>query len=106
AEIARAIDMLDQSDTLNGLMHESVDPNDPSRFTRPEFGWANAFWADLLFRTVAGYRVIPFAPAGAIVPLEQVSEIPTITLLPTQLFDTAELNSTLGYLFATRSLQE
>jgi meiotically up-regulated gene 157 (Mug157) protein len=101
-EIAHSIDMLDQSDTLNGLMHESVDPNDPSRFTRPEFGWANAFWADLLFRTVAGYRGIPFAPLNTIVPLEQVSEIPTITMLSTQLADTAELNATLGYLLRTR----
>jgi meiotically up-regulated gene 157 (Mug157) protein len=105
AEIAHGIDMLDESDTLNGLMHESVDPNDPSRFTRPEFGWANAFWADLLFRTVAGYRVIPFTPIGTIVPLEHVSEIPTITMLSTQLFDTAELNSTLGYLLATHPRQ-
>lgn len=101
-EIAHSIDMLDQSDTLNGLMHESVDPNDPSRFTRPEFGWANAFWADLLFRTVAGYRGIPFAPLNTIVPLEQVSEIPTITMLSTQLANTAELNATLGYLLRTR----
>jgi meiotically up-regulated gene 157 (Mug157) protein len=97
SDIANGIDMLDQSDTLNGLMHESIDPNDPSRFTRPDFGWANAFWADLLFRTVAGYRAIPFVTADTIVPLERVSEIPTITSLATQLDDTAELNATLGY---------
>ena len=101
-EIAQAIDMLDQSDTLNGLMHESVDPDDPSRFTRPEFGWANAFWADLLFRTVAGYRGIPYVTVNTVVPLEQVSEIPTITPLSVQLADTAELNSTLGYLLSTQ----
>ena len=35
AEVESAIKMLDQSDTLNGLMHESVNPNDPSQFTRP-----------------------------------------------------------------------
>jgi len=97
-EITGSIDMLDRSDTLNGLMHESVDPNDPSRFTRPEFGWANAFWADLLFRTVAGYRALPYATFDTMVPLEQVSEIPTITPLWIQLADTAELNFTLGYL--------
>ena len=27
----------DQSDTINGLMHESVNPNNPNQFTRPEF---------------------------------------------------------------------
>ena len=86
-DVTHSIDMLDQSDTLNGLMHESVDPNDPSRFTRPEFGWANAFWADLLFRTVAGYPGIPFAPAGTMVASERYSEVPQITLLPTQLYD-------------------
>lgn len=100
-EIAAGIDMLDESDTLNGLMHESVHPNDPSRFTRPEFGWANAFWADLLFRTAAGYRVIPYVTLNAIVPLERVSEIPTITPLFMQLADTAELNFTLRDLLST-----
>ena len=95
-EIEQSIDMLDQSDTLNGLMHESVNPNDPSQFTRPEFGWANAFWADLLFRTVAGYPAIPFVTINTIVPLEHTSEIPTITLLSTQLSNTADLNLTLG----------
>ncbi|HEY5339574.1 MAG TPA: glycoside hydrolase family 125 protein, partial [Candidatus Aquilonibacter sp.] len=102
-EIAHAIDMLDRSDTLNGLMHESVDPNDPSRFTRPEFGWANAFWADLLFRTVAGYRATPYLTIDTMVPLEQMSEIPTLTSLSTQLADTAELTFTLGSLLHTQS---
>jgi meiotically up-regulated gene 157 (Mug157) protein len=100
ATIASNIDMLDRSDTLNGLMHESVNPNDPSQFTRPEFGWANAFWADLLFRSVAGYRAIPFVTGDTIVPLEQVSEIPAITSLGTQFGNTAELNMTLGDLLA------
>ncbi len=51
-----AIAMLDESDTLNGLMHESIDPNNPQQFTRPEFGWANAFWADLFFARSPGIR--------------------------------------------------
>lgn len=97
-DIARAIDMLDSSDTLNGLMHESVDPNDPQHFTRPEFGWANAFWADLLFRTIAGYPPIPIATLGAIVPFERVSQTPTLVLPSIQLFNTAEVTGTLGYL--------
>jgi uncharacterized protein len=97
-EIERGIDMLDASDTLNGLMHESVDPNDPNRFTRPEFGWANAFWADLLFRTVAGYRIIPFVTINTIVPLERVSDVPTIVPGFTQLDNSSELVGTLGYL--------
>lgn len=99
-EIVHAIDMLDQSDTLNGLMHESVDPNDPQHFTRPEFGWANAFWADLLFRTVAGYPATPLGYLSAMVPGERQNEIPTITPPWTQLSDRGELVRTLGRLIA------
>ena len=102
-DVTNSIEMLDESDTLNGLMHESVDPNDPSRFTRPEFGWANAFWADLLFRAVAGYHAVAYAPFGTMVPFEFYSEVPTITPTRTQLFDTAEINSTLGYLLYHRA---
>jgi uncharacterized protein len=99
-EITHAIDMLDRSDTLNGLMHESINPNDPSQFTRPDFGWANAFWADLLFRTVAGYRAIGFVTVGAMVPLEQVSEIPAVTSQFTQIDNASQLNLTLGELLS------
>jgi uncharacterized protein len=101
-EIERAIDMLDRSDTLDGLMHESVNPNDPSRFTRPDFGWANAFWADLLFRTAAGYRAIGFVTLGAMVPFEQVSEIPAVTSPFTQFHNTGQLNLALGDLLSAR----
>jgi meiotically up-regulated gene 157 (Mug157) protein len=97
-EIVNAIDMLDRSDTLNGLMHESVNPNDPQQFTRPEFGWANAFWADLLFRTVAGYPATPLGLLTTMIPGERQSEIPTITPEWTQLSDRAELVRTLGRL--------
>jgi len=100
ADISQAIVMLDQSDTLNGLIHESVDPNDPQRFTRPEFGWANAFWADLLFRTVAGFPATPLGLVSTVTPHETQSEIPTITSLPTQISDRGELIRTFGRLLA------
>jgi hypothetical protein len=29
----------------NGLVHESVNVNNPGAYTRPEFGWANAMAA-------------------------------------------------------------
>jgi uncharacterized protein len=99
-DIVHAIDMLDRSDTLNGLMHESVDPNDPQHYTRPEFGWANAFWADLLFRSVAGYPATPLGVLSTMVPGERQSEIPTITPAWTQLSDRGELVRTLGRLIA------
>ena len=101
-EITDAIDMLDRSDTIDGMMHESVNPNDPSQFTRPDFGWANAFWADLLFRTVAGYPAVPYVTLETIVPLERASEIPTITALYTQIGDTTELTGTFGYMLSQK----
>lgn len=98
--VMNAIAMLNQSDTLNGLMHESLDPNDPQHFTRPEFGWANAFWADLLFRTVAGYPATPLGLLGTATPSERQSEIPTVTASWTQLADRARLVTALGRLLA------
>jgi len=100
SEVVNAIDMLDRSDTINGLMHESVDPNDPSQFTRPEFGWANAFWADLLFRTVAGYPATPLGLLTTMTPGDRQSEIPTITPPWVQVNDRAEIVRTLGRLLS------
>jgi uncharacterized protein len=100
SDVVTAIDMLDQSDTIDGLMHESVNPNDPQQFTRPEFGWANAFWADLLFRTVAGYPATPLGLLSTMTPNERESEIPTVTPAWTQLADRREIVRTLGRLLA------
>jgi uncharacterized protein len=99
-DIVNAIDMLDRSDTMNGLMHESVNPDDPRQFTRPGFGWANAFWADLLFRTVAGYPGVPLGLLSTVTAGERQSEIPTITSPATQLADRAEIMNTMGRLLA------
>lgn len=98
--IATAIAMLDDSDTLNGLMHESIDPDNPQQFTRPEFGWANAFWADLLFRTVAGYPATPLGLLGTMLSDERQSQIPTITPVWTQATDRFKLVYALGRLLA------
>jgi meiotically up-regulated gene 157 (Mug157) protein len=63
--IARALTSLDGDETLEqiaalsstngetGLIHESFDPNDYRHFTREEFGWANALYAELLFHSAA-----------------------------------------------------
>ena len=53
-EVAALIQSIAATGSSDGLIHESFDPNDPSRFTRSEFGWANASFAELLFRSVAG----------------------------------------------------
>lgn len=53
-EVVTLLKTINATSGSEQLMHESFDPNDPSRFTRPEFGWANAVYAELLFRTIAG----------------------------------------------------
>ena len=60
AEVARLITTITATSGVDGLIHESFDPDDPNRFTRSEFGWANATYAELLFRSVAG---IPSQPS-------------------------------------------
>jgi len=58
-EVGRLIKWIATTGSSDGLIHESFDPNDPSRFTRSEFGWANASFAELLFRSVAGIAPQP-----------------------------------------------
>jgi uncharacterized protein len=58
-ETARVVADIAHSDLTGGLIHESFDPNDPSRFTRAEFGWGNALYAELIFRSAAGFDPDP-----------------------------------------------
>jgi uncharacterized protein len=63
-EAARVVADIANSDLTDGLIHESFDPNDPSHFTRGEFGWGNALYAELIFRSAAGFDPDPLpAPA-------------------------------------------
>jgi uncharacterized protein len=61
-EVAQTISTIEQTNRENGLIHESFDPNNPDQFTRAEFGWANALYAELLFRTAAGFDADPLPP--------------------------------------------
>jgi meiotically up-regulated gene 157 (Mug157) protein len=36
-------------------MHESFDPNDPTKFTRSNFGWACSLYAELVLSRLMGY---------------------------------------------------
>jgi meiotically up-regulated gene 157 (Mug157) protein len=47
AETAALYRTLLAIDAGTGLMHESVHVDDPARFTRPWFGWANSMFAEL-----------------------------------------------------------
>jgi uncharacterized protein len=48
AERSRMLDLLEATDAGTGLMHEGFDCDDPSRFTRPWFAWANSMYAELV----------------------------------------------------------
>lgn len=75
-EVAEGIEELRALDGARGLFYESVDPNRPWHYTRSEFGWANALYAELIFRSVA--RLAPASSAQA--PLPQL--LPTNAVTP------------------------
>ncbi len=51
AEVAEQLTLLATTATADGLVHESFDVDDANRFSRLQFGWANALYAELLLRT-------------------------------------------------------
>ena len=55
-EVATAITTLAETDDESGLIHESFYPDGYWRYTRPEFGWANALGAELFFAVSRGNR--------------------------------------------------
>ncbi len=54
-ELEDVLSQLRASDTGDHLMHESFDPNDPTKFTRSNFGWACSLFAELVLDRVMGY---------------------------------------------------
>ncbi|MCD7763836.1 MAG: glycoside hydrolase family 125 protein [Lachnospiraceae bacterium] len=44
------------TDAGTGFMHESIDADDPDKYSRPWFGWANAIFAELML-DYCGYHV-------------------------------------------------
>jgi meiotically up-regulated gene 157 (Mug157) protein len=97
-EVATAITTLAETDSESGLIHESFYPDGYWRYTRPEFGWANALGAELLFRSLAGQSATQFAWNGPIMPFQQRSTIPRLVPFFTQIENAAELVGTLGRL--------
>lgn len=97
-EVATAITTLAETDGESGLIHESFYPDGYWRFTRPEFGWANALGAELFFRSLAGDPATQFAYHGPIVPFDTRSVTPTLVPAFTQIQNAAELTATVGRL--------
>ncbi len=50
-EIRAAIQMLKNTDADTGFMHETFNKNDPSKFSRSWFAWANTLFGELLWKT-------------------------------------------------------
>lgn len=49
-EQAQVLQMLLSTHAGTGLMHEGFDPDDPARFTRSWFAWANSMFAEYVYR--------------------------------------------------------
>jgi len=49
-DMLAAVDLLERTEDGTGCMHESVHVDDPSRFTRDWFSWADMTWLDLVLR--------------------------------------------------------
>jgi meiotically up-regulated gene 157 (Mug157) protein len=87
-ETEQGITTLAETDSETGLLHESFYPDGYWVYTREYFGWANALYAELLFRSVAGFEASPFGAT------------PTITRPLAQFIDTTKIYSTLNRLLA------
>jgi meiotically up-regulated gene 157 (Mug157) protein len=96
SEVADSITTLAETDSKDGLIHESFYPDGYWRFTRADFGWANAFYAELLFRSIAGFRALPFAGPTPIMPFEEPAETPTLVSPIVQLENAGAILSALG----------
>jgi uncharacterized protein len=59
ADAAHAIALVNSTNRNGGRIHESFDPDDPDRFTRSAFGWADSMYAELVFRSAAGFDPDP-----------------------------------------------
>ncbi|MFJ3308460.1 glycoside hydrolase family 125 protein [Streptomyces sp. NPDC086549] len=74
---AQALQTLAATTAGTGLMHESFHVDDPGRFTRDWFGWANAMFSELALDLCAGGvrhlfpvnpRTLPAAPSAGSMP--------------------------------------
>lgn len=49
-EILQCLQWLRDTTAGTGFMHESFNQDDPSKFTRPRFAWANTFFGELILK--------------------------------------------------------
>jgi len=99
SEVAESITILAETDSEAGMIHESFYADGYWRFTRQEFGWANALYAELIFRSLAGYASTPFVEGGGtMLGLEPRSQTPQLVPTLVQIENAANLTAALGRL--------
>lgn len=52
AEVKACVDMLKRTHAGTGFMHESFNPDDPAKFTRKWFAWANTLFGELIAKLI------------------------------------------------------
>jgi meiotically up-regulated gene 157 (Mug157) protein len=52
-EIRLCLDMLARTHTGTGFMHEAFHKDDPARYTRKWFAWANTLFGELVMKLLA-----------------------------------------------------
>jgi meiotically up-regulated gene 157 (Mug157) protein len=62
AERKDVLSQLLASDPGDHLLHESFNPDDPTKFTRADFGWPNALFSEYVMTTLEG---VPALPVGS-----------------------------------------
>jgi meiotically up-regulated gene 157 (Mug157) protein len=63
-EIRQSLRWLRDTTAGTGFIHESFDKDDPSKFTRPWFAWANTLFGELLMKLAAERPALLAAPLG------------------------------------------
>ncbi|HKW44925.1 MAG TPA: glycoside hydrolase family 125 protein [Candidatus Eremiobacteraceae bacterium] len=72
SETRRLISRIRSTRSSDGLLRESFNPDNPFQYTRSSFGWANAQFAELEFRTYGAFAPQPgSAPTPVLAPPEQ-----------------------------------
>jgi meiotically up-regulated gene 157 (Mug157) protein len=64
AEIRQCLRWLRDTTAGTGFMHESFDQDDPSKFTRPWFAWANTLLGELIVKLAAERPALLAASLG------------------------------------------
>jgi meiotically up-regulated gene 157 (Mug157) protein len=65
SEVSAVLTELRASDLGDHLLHESFDVDDPSKFTRSNFGWPCSLFSELVIDRVMGETPLPMQTAGS-----------------------------------------